>query len=76
MENWIRISERKPTDTDEYLVTIKLDHPGVFQKPLTVIPLYYSIVYDEWYGSGGEILAWMPMPEPYKEDIDEHDHKM
>lgn len=69
---WIPVSERLPDRFGDVLVT--------FQKPNRE-PLVYRAVYgsgkfnldngDAWNWNDPEIKAWMPLPEPYKEE--EHD---
>ena len=59
---WIPCSERLPEKNDEVLVTGKVDNA-----------LYVDI--DEWTGAGfwinaNGVIAWMPLPEPYKEEED------
>lgn len=73
---WIPVSERLPDappegiadeDCPEYLVMIK-----DFSVPTT---LYYSSD-GSWFDDNGyvyKVIAWMPLPEPYKEAENETD---
>lgn len=54
-EKWIPVSERVPKRSGYYLVT---GRQGAVNKRL-----YQD---GHWYGNWA-ILAWMPLPEPYKE---------
>lgn len=74
---WIPVKERLPEDTLAKLVTIKIDFPAVCKGITTDVAYYLG---KKWYlvGSGVElrglkVIAWMPFPEPYKEES-EDDH--
>lgn len=56
---WIPVSEMLPKEKGWYLVAIKGQHPQVAYFKGKTFPLnnYYH-----------EIVAWMPLPEAYKED--------
>ena len=64
---WIPCSERLPSDTDEYLITRR-----IFGWNGTEYIGLYIAEYDEtdWYYEdkciGSEVIAWMPLPTPYK----------
>lgn len=85
MQRWIHIKERKPDKNDRYLVSIIFDR--VEFRPLKRYkdflvgsaiyenetwsyfrPLFYgdSINFEDW-----EIIAWMPLPEPYKAESED-----
>ena len=64
---WISIEERLPKAEENVLVTVKDDSADS--------PIYYTSV--GWYYKGiwvvenevsHQVIAWMPRPEPYKED--------
>lgn len=58
---WIPVSERLPKKNDVYLVTMK-DHE--------VYELSFSN--ERWFVQGNdEIVAWMPLPQPYKAETEE-----
>lgn len=73
---WIPVTERLPDHTDEYLVTWEFDHHR-----MVIVAWYARINHNsdpcfhyvnddgEDVSLEGEVLAWMPLPEPYKEDI-------
>jgi hypothetical protein len=54
---WIPVSERLPIPPTFCLVTTDGSHGGVID-----IALYMS---DGWH-KASEVIAWMPLPEPYK----------
>ena len=74
MSNWIPIREREPDTADHVLVTVEwskddlevmeLDY-GVTKYTLQNASNIYEI--DELQALMDHIVAWMPMPEPYKE---------
>lgn len=69
---WIPVSERLPKDTGWYLITFKTAN-GV-----AVCELSYRKPENYWTDKdiskkvldNNDILAWMPLPEPYKEKQD------
>ena len=64
---WIPTRDRKPTKAGQYLVT-KQQKTGELQRATA----HYNPTFDEWSGNGnfGKVLAWMPLPAPYKEDTE------
>lgn len=62
-EKWIPVAEKLP-DTDEMMLVTCKTQKGV----LNVNRAYYDGNF--WHGSGSMsgVIAWMPMPEPYKEE--------
>lgn len=75
-DKWIPVSERLPEKDGQYLITVKYKH----------VNDSYEDVYaehGEWhdgrwdmfcFGHCGEvegIIAWMPLPEPYKQEVEE-----
>lgn len=69
MSEWIPCSERLPSESDYYLVTI-IDDTG--RKTLGCIWFAHE---GDYYGESewrelddfDDVIAWMPLPEPYKE---------
>lgn len=65
---WIPVSERLPKKCEDVLTSVKftgcLGRYGTFKK------IGHIDYYGKWSGDciGGEVIAWMPLPEPYKED--------
>lgn len=72
---WILVTERLPEKYGQYLVT--LEDEGY----RSVMPLYYGRVNrkDVFYDSDSEygdiqwdgVIAWMPLPEPFNEEVEE-----
>lgn len=61
---WIPVTERLPEEDGRYLCTYKNDAYG------DGICIDFGLYEDgEWYVSGA--IAWMPLPEPYKEGAEE-----
>ncbi len=59
---WIPVSERLPEESGEYLITIK-------DRTYLEISWFYPSN-KEWSYRNAEIIAWMPLPKPYKERSD------
>ena len=66
-QGWIPCSERLPTKAGHYLCS--------FNKPNRIDNIYVDLAYwtgSRWYGYlANEIIAWMPLPEPWKGADDE-----
>lgn len=65
---WIPVSERLPEKHKDVITTVKYSgFMGMYGRWLKTA---FIDNYGEWNGEciGGEVIAWMPLPEPYKED--------
>ena len=65
---WIPVSERLPEKNKDVITTVKYSgFMGMYGRWLKTA---FIDDYGEWNGEciGGEVIAWMPLPEPYKED--------
>ena len=59
-QQWIPCSERLPTTKDDYIITVK-------DKSLTWTDyVEWSADYHWWGYDDDMVIAWMPLPEPYK----------
>lgn len=74
VSGWIPCSERLPETTDEVLTTYIVN--GNRKKRFVETATYYdgddgywSSPWDEYrvFGTRVDVIAWMPLPEPYKE---------
>ena len=64
VEGWIPCSERLPSDSGNYLITVadlRLGHNG--EHTVTMADFYAKA--KKW-NSVVDVYAWMPLPEPYK----------
>ena len=60
--NWILCSERLPITKDDYIITVK-DKYGAWTDCVE-----WSADYHWWGHDDDAVIAWMPLPEPYKGD--------
>ncbi len=69
---WIPCSERLPNESDDYLCTIPLDADETYTEVLTFHKGRFYEDDDEWGATyHDDVLAWMPLPTPYKGGEDE-----
>lgn len=64
--DWIPCSERLPSESGNYLITVadlRLGHNG--EHTVTMADFYAKA--KKW-NSIVDVVAWMPLPEPYRED--------
>jgi len=70
---WIPCSEQVPMVSDEYLITWTCEWNGKLMRSISIAE--YDAEAEEWntdayirnYSREVGIIAWMPLPEPYKE---------
>lgn len=62
---WIPVTERLPEEEDEYLVTI--DGNRYYATTSYWSKGYYTA---GWQWNDDNVIAWMPLPEPYKRGQD------
>ena len=63
---WIPVSERLPEEDGEYLVTVLDSYSG---RPFVDISHYFiGNVNNKGFYKAYEVMAWMQLPEPHKED--------
>lgn len=64
---WIPCSERLPSESGDYLCTIPLDADETYTEVLTFHKGRFYEDDDEWGETyHDDVLAWMPLPKPYK----------
>lgn len=69
---WIPCSERLPKESGDYLCTIPLDENETYTEVLTFHKGRFYEDDDEWGATyHDDVIAWMPLPEPYKGGDDE-----
>lgn len=68
-EEWIPCSERLPNKIGRYLATIQF--PTDFEKKYRSIDKVVFEIYPETtrWNCEGEVIAWMPLPEPFTGDL-------
>lgn len=65
--NWIPCSESLPSESGDYLCTIPLDADETYTEVLTFHKGKFYEDDDEWGATyHDDVLAWMPLPIPYK----------
>lgn len=69
-QKWVPVSERLPEENGQYLITVKYVHVDGYDD---IYAEHGEWVDGKWdmscFGHCGEvesILAWMPLPKPYK----------
>lgn len=72
-QRWIPVSEKLPEFTADYKVTVGINYDGGGMFPEVRIALYNKVykcwvVYESDRAIVGDVIAWMPLPDPYKED--------
>lgn len=71
VQEWIPVSERLPNESGEYLCTIPLDADETYTEVLTFHKGRFYEDDDEWGATyHDDVLAWMPLPKPHREEGD------
>ena len=70
--NWIPCSERLPEECTRILDVVKIPK----RKPMVRSGYYANSLFqndngDTWNADDMEVIAWMPLPEPYKAESEE-----
>ena len=65
---WIPCEERLPEEEDSYLVTLRWEREP---EEVDTDVLWYSPARGFDTINAYTVIAWMPLPEPYEEEIDE-----
>jgi hypothetical protein len=72
---WIPVSERLPEENGQYLITVKYKHVNDSYEDVYAEHGEWSDGrWDMCFGHCGEvedIIAWMPLPQPYKAESEE-----
>lgn len=72
---WIPVTVRLPKDYEDVLVWYEYFKYGEYNRMVQTCDVgYYISEFNRWGGVTGQkvrAIAWMPLPEPYKED--DHD---
>lgn len=70
---WIPVSERLPEEDGQYLITVKYMHVDGYDDIYAEHGEWYDGRWDTFcFGHCGKvegIIAWQPLPEPYKADM-------
>lgn len=70
---WIPVTERLPEPQTTVLITKKRwggRDNDLFQDLSEYTYATYFAFYNPHFGFSDEVIAWMPLPEPYKEDAE------
>lgn len=72
---WIPCSERFPEEPYGCLVTVMDTNPVTMEDFENLLPYFVGFDGERWNDGDGaeipfEVIAWMPLPEPYKEESD------
>lgn len=68
INGWIPCSERLPKENGKYLVTVKnLTGYWIMKSNVFVCEYCYNdFIFQGW--EDNKVIAWQPLPQPYKED--------
>ena len=75
-QRWIPVTERLPEKPYGCLVTVEDEEPMTGQWFETILPYFVGWDGKQWNDAEGEqcpfeVIAWMPLPEPYKAESEE-----
>ena len=75
---WIPVSERLPEEPFGCLVTVWDTNPVTMDEVENILPYFVGWDGKQWNDGDGEqcpfeVIAWMPLPEPWKGEEDETD---
>lgn len=78
VQQWIPCSEKMPEKPFGCLVTIKYESPFTNEELVQILPETVGWHDGTWNDRDGEpitedVIAWMPLPEPYKRREDQND---
>lgn len=70
-QRWIPVSERLPEEPYGCLVTVWNTNPVTMDEFENILPYFVGWDGEQWNDGDGEqcpfeVVAWMPLPEPYK----------
>lgn len=73
---WIPVSERLPEEPFGCLVTVWDTNPVTMDEFENILPYFVGWDGEQWNDADGEqcpfeVIAWMPLPEPYKGEPNE-----
>lgn len=73
---WIPCSERMPESPFGCLVTVWDTNPITMEEFENILPYFVGWDGEQWNDGEGdqcpfEVIAWLPIPEPFKEDRDD-----
>lgn len=74
-QRWIPCSERLPEEPFGCLVTVWDTNPVTMDEFENILPYFVGWDGEQWNDGDGEqcpfeVIAWMPLPDPYREDIE------
>ncbi len=69
---WIPVGEKLPKEDDEYLVTVFIGTEIDTNKPVKEVSKDCFYLSHGWSYYGEHVIAWQPLPTPYKEESEEY----